>query len=256
MSQVSASSEVRSQQPSQRGRKKPHRASLRRDLDRLRISEMLVRGDTLRQIAHQLGVSLSTVRRDCEYLRREWERARIETRDAWVGKHLAIYAQLERAAWQGFESSAQPTRKSIMRSRGLAPVPKNGEKLATPKLILVEQTVREETHAPDPRFLEVLERVSASRAKLLGLNAPSKLAVTDPSGDKEYGDVRERLLQVLEQRAAHFSTPLPQGIQGGGEQPPLPEAIETERQPDGSYDLTGESGSVMPEIVDALILRR
>lgn len=205
---------------------------------------MLLRGDTLRQIAQALGVSLSTVRRDCEYLRREWERARIETRDAWVGKHLAIYVQLERAAWRGYDASAAPTRKSIMKSRGLAPVPKGGEKLATPKLLLVEQTVREESHAPDPRFLEIIERVSASRAKLLGLLPVTKIEVRDPGGDADYTDVRERLLQVLEQRAAHLAVPLPAGVLGAGEQLQLPEVIETERQPDGSYDSTGESGDI------------
>lgn len=236
--------------------KKPHRGSFQREWDRLRISELILKGEPLRRVAQQLSLSVSTVRRDVAFLKGEWERARVEHRDALIAKQLATYAALEREAWRGYDSSAAPTRKSIMRSRGLAPVPKAGEKLTTPKLLLVEQTVREETHAPDPRFLEIIERVGAARSRLLGLSAPTKIAMTDPTGDQEYGDVRDKLLQVLEQRAAHFSTPLPQGIQGGGEQPRLPEAIETERQPDGSYDSTGESGDIMPEIVDALILRR
>jgi hypothetical protein len=217
---------------------------------------MLLRGNTLRQIAQQLGMSVSTVRRDCEYLRREWEASRIETRDAWVGRHLAVYAQLERAAWQGYESSAQPTRKTVMRSRGLAPVPKSGERLATPKLIAVEQVVREESHAPDPRFLEVLERVSASRAKLLGLNAPLKVAPTDPTGDREYGDAREKLLAVLERQSQHLAVPLPPGIVGAGEQPALaPAPVEAIEQADGSFDATGTTGNITPDVPEGFRLR-
>jgi hypothetical protein len=166
----------------------------------------------------------------------------------------------QRAAWDGWQKSLLPTSKRSTRSKGFTKKPdqQHGGKvqIRADDVLQFEQMAREESTSGDPRFLEIVERCITSRSKLLGLLAPTKIAMTDPTGDQEYGDVRERLLQVLEQRVVHATTPLPAGIVGAGEQPRIPEAIETERQPDGSYDSTGESGSVVPEVFEGLVIRR
>lgn len=245
---------------SQRGVKRPHRSQLQREHDRARVAEMLLqKGMSARRIAKEFGLSASSVRRDIKALRAEWKRERLQDHDAWVARQLAELSMTQRAAWDGWQRSLQPTSKRSMRSKGVTKKPdqQHGGKVqvSAGDVLQFEQLSREESTSGDPRFLEIVERCITSRSKLLGLLAPTKVEVRNPGGDEDYRDVRERLLQALEQRAQHLSTPIPPGVVGAGEQPRLPEAIEAREQEDGSFDATGESGPVEPEL-SGLVIRR
>jgi hypothetical protein len=244
-----------------KGVKRPHRSQLQREHDRARVAELLLqKGMSARRIAKEFGLSASSVRRDIKALRAEWKRERLQDHDSWVARQLAELSMTQRAAWDGWQRSLLPTSKRSTRSKGVTRKPdqQHGGKvqIRADDVLQFEQMAREESTSGDPRFLEIVERCITSRSKLLGLLAPIKIAPTSPGGDEPYVDVRERLLAVLEQQAAHQARELPPGIIGAGEQPRLPAAdVTLAEQPDGSYDATGESGPVEPEF-SGLVIRR
>lgn len=245
----------------QKGVKRPHRSQLRRELDRKRIADALLMSDaSARQIAARLGLSSSTVRRDLRVLREEWKRERLQDHDAWVARQLQELALTIRESWAGWIRSQEPSKQSKMRSRGLTkkPDPRGGGrvKIKAEDVLEFEQTSKEQTSAGDPRFLEVVERCLASRARLLGLNQPVKVAPTDPTGERPYSDVRAELLRRLDDIAVNVAVPLPGGVGQSGDPtgkarfqrvlpPGSPAAVkEAERQ-----DHTGESGDVEVEVL-------
>jgi hypothetical protein len=221
---------------------------------------LLTQGKSARRIAQELGLSPSTTRRDVRALREQWRRERGRDFDDWVAQQLKEISLGLQEAWRGWRLSLEPNRKVSTKSKGLTKKPTEGKKVAlrADDVLEFEQATAERTTAGDPRYLELIERLLGARARLLGLNQPIKIAPTNPAGDEPYLDVRERLLQVLEQRAQHLSTPIPLGVIGAGEQPVLaPAPVEVVEQTDGSFsvDDTGSSGEVWVEVPEGFRLR-
>lgn len=246
------------QQGAKSDAKRARRTPAQRDLHRFLISERLLEGMSERAIGAALGLTQSSVHRDIRALRKEWLEHRLKNRDELIAEELRFLSFVQREALSEWKrSKTQPVQKRSSKSRGLTPTPKAGEKVLTPtSLLLVEQQLKEEQRLGDPRYLEILQGVSTERSRLLGLYAPVKVAPTDPSGDAPYADVRERLLAVLEQQAAHATTPLPTGVVGAGEQPALaPAPVEAIEQADGSFDATGTTGNITPDVPEGFRLR-
>lgn len=247
----------------QRGGKRPHRTPHRREADRRRLADLLLMHEksSTRQLAQSLGLSASTVRRDLTALREEWRRERARDYDDWVAQQLQEINLGLKEAWRGWHDSRLPNRQTKSKSKGLVKKPPEGQKRISPRaedMLEFEQGVVERTSSGDPRFIELIAQLLSARAKLLGLDRPQKVTFTDPTGEEMYADPRERLLVALEQKATHLAVPLPAGVIGAGEQPRLiaPDVIETQQQSDGSYDSTGESGDIMPEVFEGLVIRR
>ncbi len=244
---------------SQKGMKKPHRAPLQREIHRTRIAELILKGEPVRQIGQQLGLSPSTIRRDLAALKIEWERHRIQTRDEWTARQLQGLELLIKEAWRAWGQSLAPVTKRTTRSKGATKKPERGARLnVKPEDVLsFEQTHREETRGGgDPRHLEIIERALAARAKLLGLNQPTKIAPTDPTGERPYSDVRAELLRRLDDIAVNVAVPLPAGVGQSGDHtgqarfqrvlpPGSPAAVEVAEKQDN----TGESGAVEAEVL-------
>jgi DNA-binding transcriptional regulator YhcF (GntR family) len=252
----------------QKGGKRPHRSQLRRELDRKRVSELLLMGETsARQIAAKIGLSASTVRRDLQALRAEWRIERLQDQDEWVARQIQELSLTIRSAWEGWARSQEPTKKQSMRSKGFTKKPgskQGGRVQIRPEDILeFEQVNRSQTSSGDPRFLEIVERCLAARARLLGMNQPVKIAPTDPSGTRPYEDARGELLRRINSVAENVAVPLPLGVGQSGDHtgqtrfqrvlpPGSPEAIKQvikKTEGDERSDRTGESGEVEVEIL-------
>jgi hypothetical protein len=258
MAEVVEQGEDTSKMMGRRGEKRPHREPHRREADRRRLAEMLLTHEksSTRQLAQVLGLSASTIRRDLQALRAEWQRERARDFDDWIAQQLQEINLGLKEAWRGWHDSRLPNRQTKSKSKGFVKKPPAGQKRVSPRaedMLEFEQGMVERTSSGDPRFIELIAQLLGARAKLLGLDRPQKVAFTDPLGEEAYADPRERLLAALERHSQHMAVPLPAGIVGAGEQPTLaPAPVEVVEQPDGSFsvDHTGESGSITPEVFE------
>jgi predicted transcriptional regulator len=151
---------------------------------RQQVAEKYLQGWIQAEIARHLSVSQATVSSDLKAIRREWRDSRIRDFDEAVNLELQKLQLLEREAWQGWQRSQEPVESTrVVQSEG-------GKK--------AEKTVRRQNG--DPRFLELVNRASVGRRALLGLDAPTLIAPTSPSGDQSYyAFAMQELLKLAEQ---------------------------------------------------------
>jgi DNA-binding transcriptional MocR family regulator len=253
-------------QGAQSDAKRVRRSPVQRELHRTLISDRLLEGRSERTIASELGLSQSTIHRDIEALKQEWLERRLRNRDELLADELRFIGFIQREAiseWR--RSKSQPVTKRSSKSRGFAPKPtKAGEKVTpTADLLLIEQQVKSEERLGDPRYLESLAWCSSERSRLLGLHAPAKVAQTTPEGDAAYVDARDLLLGVIERQCRNANSSLPVSAgQGAPAALSLPattaaevgviEAVQTE---DGSFDATGATGEIVPDVPVSFRLR-
>ena len=154
----------------------------------IEVSELLLRGNTYRQIAVAVKVkSTRTVHDDVQHVLAIWREEHQHNIDEWIALELERIGRVESEAWEGWERSkkaaqtvAVKTAKLIMRGgRGKDRYELPGEQ--------VEKTETVKEQVGDARFLELALKCTERRCVLLGLNAPEKIAPTDPTGMKEWG---------------------------------------------------------------------
>lgn len=140
------------------------------DRDRRIVSELYLKMMTLRQISEATGLSIMTVSRDLEAVRKRWQREAV--RDIGERKmiELARLDKIEAEAWDAWERSKKP------RERKETLVEKNdegdGEKLRT--FSKKRTSLVSEEYVGDPRYLAIIQKCIEQRASLIGLNAPVK----------------------------------------------------------------------------------
>ena len=121
-------------------------------------------------IAEHLGVGQSTVCKDLRSLEAEWQTQSVRDTALARRKELLRLELLEREAWSAWDRSKEPAQTAVV----------TGE---TGK----QQTRRSVKHQHgDPRFLAQISQCVQTRCALLGLNAPTKVAPTNPQGDAPY----------------------------------------------------------------------
>jgi hypothetical protein len=151
---------------------------------RQQVAEKALQGWIQAEIARHLSVSQATVSSDLKAIRRVWRDSQIRDFDEAVQLELQKLQLLERKAWDGWERSQEPMESTRV-------VQGDGGKKA-------EKTVHRQNG--DPRFLELVHRASAGRRALLGLDAPTRIAPTSPSGDQSYhAYAMQELLKLAEQ---------------------------------------------------------
>jgi len=147
-------------------------AELRRD--RRRIATLYLRGKLQTEIAEELGINQSTVSRDLKALQKEWlEDTKIDF-DKAKAREIAKIDNLERiyhVAWIRSCEDAETIRKKKAEVAGV----ERKEIVTTAK-----------GQVGDPRFLTGVQWCIERRCKVLGIDAPTKIAPTDPTGEKEY----------------------------------------------------------------------
>lgn len=149
---------------------------------RERIAEMRLKSIPVSQIARKLRISDSTVNRELAILAKQWKAQAEATIDIHRQRELARLELIEREAFAEWERSKKNYSKEVT-ERLKVTDKDSGEITETdPKVIKRETGGR----LGDPRLLQVALAAQEARRKMLGMDAPTKVAPTDPTGTKPY----------------------------------------------------------------------
>ncbi len=143
---------------------------------RVRVAELLLEGNTYRQIANQLGIkSTKTVFDDVEAIIGDWRKEQKHNVDEWVALELSKIGQVETKAWLAWERSLEDEETVSTETATVTIKTGRGkEGLEVPALQNKETRTRR-GQAGDPRFLTVVLKCVIKRCELLGLDKPKKL---------------------------------------------------------------------------------
>lgn len=169
-----------------------HRSNSEKIRDRRRVAELYLKGWLQADIAKELGRSQSTVGRDLVELRKQWLKSSLVDTDKAKAKELARIDNLEREAWDAWLRSQEDAETVTQRV------------YERNKKTVKEATKTSKGQTGDPRYLDRVSWCVQQRCKILGLEAPTKVAPTDPTGEKEYEGFsdRERLARIEALRKA------------------------------------------------------
>lgn len=152
-----------------------------------RIAQEHLRGSSVLEISSKLSLPIELVEKDLQYYReRELSPAKFVNLSAVKARELAKIEMIERAAWDGWERSRLKKRKTSASNVEHERTSKLLDKLGNPvsrKDSKTEKKVSEVDQAGDPRFLAIVERCIDRTCKILGIDAPLKVAQTDANGN-------------------------------------------------------------------------
>jgi len=152
------------------------RAKLMKEERMNRTLELYIRGQSYSQIAKALPASKGTVAKDIAAIREEWRRSRTDAFGSEILHELARIDAIERECWAQWESSK--TEEVTTRAETGVEVTKDGtgRQVRTP---INEKVIRStRLRNADPRYMDTIRWCVEQRCKLLGLLAPSGLAIT------------------------------------------------------------------------------
>lgn len=148
-----------------------------------RVGELMNRGYRGADIAREIGITPAGAQHWIDKIRAEiaaeYQRS-IESLTALAGAHVAELDAVKREAWSAWEASKRPARVVIHREESGG---EKGERTVTER--------RREQRLPDARYLSAILAAQAQQAKIVGVNAPEKVAPTSPDGLREYGELTD-----------------------------------------------------------------
>lgn len=171
------------------GRRARKRTKEQRLADRADVARRYLRGEFQVDIAKAISdqrdyaITQQQVSWDLAAIREEWKRSAVRDFDDAKAQELARIDELERTYWHAWERSLEAASKTTQHLNHM------GDEGPKPSRAIVETTER----VGDPRFLEGVQHCIDKRIKLLGLNAPDKIAPTDPTGTQPYAGVLTQL---------------------------------------------------------------
>lgn len=154
-----------------------------RERDLQDVAHLYLKGRTQHEIAERLSadgdrgysVTQQTVSNDLREIRRRWQESAVCDFGAAMALELAKIDNAEREAWEAWHRSiGQRVITTAGRDNGGTG---NGRGRAQ---------VRTEDQFGDPRYLAQIQSCIDRRCKLLGLDAPVKVAPTNPDGKATY----------------------------------------------------------------------
>lgn len=141
---------------------------------RMRIARLYCQGKTLLEISQEVDISLPTVSKDLQAVRRFWLSNIAVDMDERVAELLAKNDTLEKEAWEGWQRSCQDAETiSRVREKGIKILPpKQKGKPPTSKMMVTAEKLEKVTkgQAGDPRFLSIIGECIDRRAKYLGVD--------------------------------------------------------------------------------------
>ncbi len=142
----------------------PKRTPIQRARDRVEIARRYCHGETQIDIAAYLEVSQQQISYDLKAVQREWKDQRIKELDIHKWRELAKIDELERTYWDAWmRSQTEHVRTRSRQQTG-------GDILAS---------IERENPIGDPRFLVGVAWCIERRCKLLGLDEPLRIDITD-----------------------------------------------------------------------------
>lgn len=153
------------------------RTKAQRLADREKIAGLLLKSWTVPMIARELKLSEATINREKRILVEEWKKAAADDIDAVKAKELQKLDDLEREARKEWERSKEAYTKKVVEDL----IGRGGEsgRAKKAKIETIEQL-------GDPRYLAIIQGCMDRRAKILGTDAPTKVAPTTPDGKAPY----------------------------------------------------------------------
>ncbi len=152
----------------------PRRHPLQREKDLAELASRYLHGQRQAEIAEALGVTQQQISADLKTLQARWQQSALIDLNEAKSRELAKTDELERVYWAEWEASRQ--EKQITQTR------RKGEGQAAQ----AEAMLRRERREGNPAYLAGVQWCIERRCKILGLDAPQKVAPTDPSGKNEY----------------------------------------------------------------------
>jgi DNA-binding CsgD family transcriptional regulator len=134
-----------------------NRAEAQRDARREKVAALYLAGRVQSEIARELKVSQQVVSYDLQHARQQWQASMLQHTVALKAQKLAELARVKAEAWRAWERSQQP--REIMTD--------------TPHGV----SVRREAQVGDPAFLGEIRAIVMDEVKVLGLAAPTRLAI-------------------------------------------------------------------------------
>lgn len=184
------------------GRSEYRRKEIARNHRRAEVAELYLSGYVQARIADVLAIAQGTVSKDLAFLHKQWAESSLIDLDAKKALELKRIDTVEREAWDAWRRSVGSATVKTIATRGA--IIKEGKEGTTEfkELRPAETTLRTEDLPGDPRYLTVVLKCIEQRRRILGLDAPQKIAPTDPTGEHEYtgltnSERRRRILELL-----------------------------------------------------------
>ncbi|MSR57617.1 MAG: hypothetical protein EXS05_08085 [Planctomycetaceae bacterium] len=135
---------------------------------RQKVTELYVQGWSQAEIAAHLETAQSTISKDIQQVRRQWEQSTLRNFDQLRARELQKLDYIERQAWAAWDRSQKPSQSAVVTDQGTG----NGQ-----------HTRKSLKHQiGDPRFLDQISKCVSQRRALLGLDAFPAPA-TEGTGD-------------------------------------------------------------------------
>lgn len=156
------------------------RTPTEREYDLRRIADLYLQGQTQSSIASKLGITQQQVSYDLTEIRSRWRTDTTINLDEAKQKELARIDTLERTYWDAWEHTLiERTKTRTEQSSVTGDVDKKDKAKAKGS---AKAVIEKETLLGNPAYLAGVMSCIERRCKLLGLDAPTKIAPTTPDG--------------------------------------------------------------------------
>ncbi len=150
------------------------RSKLAREVHLAKVGELYLKQIPQYKIAEATGVSSVQITYDLKRLHEIWQKSALTAVGEVKARELAKIDKLEYEYWEGWLRSQQVREISMAKKRTKASTEES------------EAAMRKEGQVGDPRFLQGVQWCVEQRAQMYGYAMPSKIALTDPTGENEY----------------------------------------------------------------------
>ena len=177
-------------------------ATLRQNI----VAELYRRGYTYREMREEVmrrldlsKYSLDTVHRDVQAILAEWRQMRNLNIDELQQLELNRIDEMMKEAWAAWEKSKTDYDKKRSKQFGKPAENIFGGGEGSIETVGVEQSKEEMVMCGDVRYLELINKLSVERRKILGLYAPEKRALVDSQGKDILPNIRIEVIDSREQ---------------------------------------------------------
>lgn len=160
----------------------PKRTEFERERDLEKITGLYLKGKTQVEIAGLLGIAQSQVSYDIATIKRRWRESSVINMDEAKQKELAEVALLQKEYYDAWQRTLDERTKTRTEQSSVTGEPdKKGKQKGSAKAV-----IEKETMLGNPAYLAGVMSCIERRCKMLGLDAPTKVAPTTPDGLKPY----------------------------------------------------------------------
>jgi hypothetical protein len=144
--------------------------------DQAIVAELYLKGwqqvDIADHLTAEFGIeySVEMIKRDLRLVRERWLKSSLRDFDELRSEQLAKLDLMELQTWEQWARSCADYSKKTTGTGPQGPIDKT----------------ETGSQSGDPRYINVLLSIIERRCKLLGLDAPQKVAPTNPEGDQPY----------------------------------------------------------------------